>query len=152
MIAITRTAGLTPATLDCLATLTGIAATWSVAGLLMAGHVTMNPALYVVLLGVALTAHLLNHAACLAHPPRVRSFRGFLRAPFGRVRRIPEEMPLLAAKAYHFHPSMAYSPMLVWIGWWSCRTFTGDPASDEYFFFYRRSRYAVLATDLIPSR
>lgn len=152
MFTITRTAGSTPATLDCLATLLGIAAVWSLSGLLIAGHATLSPVLYVVLLGVAITAHLLHHAACLANPPRVRSIRGFLWAPFGRVRRIPQDMPLLAAKAYHFNPSIAYSPMLVWVGWWSCRTFTGDPASDEYFFFYRRNRYAVLATNLIPSR
>lgn len=152
MIATSSSARLSPATLDCLATLAGITCTWSVAGMLMAGRVTLHPALYVAFLGLGVGAYLLHHAACLSRPPRVRSLRGFLWAPFGRIRRIPKGMPVLAAKRYYYNPSEAWSPMVVWIGWWSCRTFTGDPASAEYVFFDRRSRYAVLASDLLPSR
>jgi hypothetical protein len=152
MTATSQTARLSPATIDCLATLAGITSTWSVAGVLMAGRVRLHPALYVAVLALGVGAYLLHHAACLSRPPRVRSLRGFLWAPFGRLRRIPEGMPLLAAKRYHYNPSEACSPMVVWAGWWSCRTFTGDPASAEYVFFDRRTRYAVLASDLLPTQ
>ena len=152
MIDTSQTARLSPATIDCLATLVDITSTWSLAGVLMADRVTLHPALYVAILALGVGAYLLHHAACLSRPPRVRSLRGFLWAPFGRIRRVPEGMPLLAAKRYHYNPSVAYSTMVVWVGWWSCRTFTGDPASAEYVFFDRRTRYAVLASDLVPTQ
>lgn len=76
----------------------------------------------------------------------MRSLAGFAWAPLGRLRYIPPATPLLAAKRYWFTESQAYEPMRVRVGWWNCRTFSGDtgPEEVEYVFFTRRStRYAA---------
>ena len=141
-----------PAALDRITSLLGITAAWSLAVLLAAGVRPLHPALYLSALVLALAGHRALDARCGPRPPRVRSLAGFLWAPAGRLRRIPEGTPLLAAKRYHFNPSQAYHPMRVWVGWWNCRTFTGDPASAEYFFLERGStRYAIPARDLVPA-
>ena len=137
------------AALDRITSLLGITAAWSFAVLLAAGVRPLHPELYLSGLVLAVAGHRALDARCGPRPPRVRSLAGFLWAPAGRVRRIPEGTPLLAAKRYHFNPSQAYHPMRVWVGWWNCRTFTGDPASAEYFFVERGStRYAIPARDL----
>ena len=140
------------AVLDRITSLLGITAAWSLAVLLAAGVRPLHPALYLSALVLALAGHGALDARYGPRPPGVRSLAGFLWAPVGRFRRIPEGTPLLAAKRYHFNPSQAYHPMLVWVGWWNCRTFTGDPASAEYFFVERGStRYAIPARDLVPA-
>lgn len=140
------------AALDRITSLLGITAAWSLAVLLAAGVRPLHPALYLSALFLALAGYRTLDARYGPRPPRVRSLAGFLWAPAGRFRRVPEGMPLLAAKRYHFNPSQAYHPMLVWVGWWNCRTFTGDPASAEYFFVERGStRYAIPASDLVPA-
>ena len=141
-----------PAVLDRATSLLGITAAWSLAAMLAACIRPLHPALYLAAFGLAVAAHLAHDARCRSRPPRVRSLAGFLWAPAGRIRRIPVDTPLLAAKRYHFNPSQAYDPMCVWVGWWNCRTFTGDPASAEYFFVERGStRYAILARDVVPA-
>ena len=141
-----------PAALDRVLSLLGIAAAWSLASLLTAGTWPLHPALSLSAFVLAFGAHLAHDARCRSRPPRVRSPAGFLWAPAGRVRRIPVDTPLLAAKRYYFYPRQAYQPMLVWVGWWNCRTFTGDPASAEYFFVQRGgTRYAIPAKDLVPA-
>jgi hypothetical protein len=138
-----------PAALDRGLSLLGITAAWSLASMLTAGVRPLHPALYLSAFVLGCAAHLAHDARCRSRPPRVRSLAGFLWAPAGRLRRIPVDTPLLAAKRYHFSPSQAYAPMLVWVGWWNCRTFTGDPSSAEYFFVERGStRYAIPARDL----
>lgn len=139
-----------PAALDRITSLLGITAAWSLAVLLAAGVRPLHPVLYLSALALALAGHRALDARY--GPRRVRSLAGFLWAPAGRFRCIPEGTPLLAAKRYHFNPSQAYHPMRVWVGWWNCRTFTGDPASPEYFFLERGStRYAIPARDLVPA-
>jgi L-alanine-DL-glutamate epimerase-like enolase superfamily enzyme len=141
-----------PAVLDRVTSLLGITAAWSLAAMLAAFARPLHPALYLSGFGLAVAAHLAHAARCRSRAPRVRSLAGFLWAPAGRIRRIPAGTPLLAAKRYYFNPSQAYHPMLVWVGWWNCRTFTGDPASAEYFFVERGStRYAVPACDLVQA-
>lgn len=141
-----------PAALDRVLSLLGITAAWSLASILAAGPLPLHPALYLSAFVLAFAAHLAHDARCRSRPPRVRSLAGFLWTPAGRFRRIPVGTPLLAAKRYYFNPSQAYQPMLVWVGWWNSKTFTGDPASAEYFFFERSStRYAILARDLVPA-
>jgi hypothetical protein len=99
----------------------------------------------------ALVIHLLYHKRCLARPPHVRSLQGFLWAPFGRIRHIVPDQAVLRAKRYQFARGQAYERMLFWAGWWNCRAFSGD--SIEYFFFNRGStRFAVAASDVLPSR
>lgn len=140
-----------PAALDRMASMLGITAAWSLAVPLAAGVRPLHPALYLVALALALALHRALDARCGPRPPRVRSLAGFLWAPAGRFRRIPAGRPLLTAKRYHFSPSQAFHPMLVWAGWWNCRSFTGDPTSAEYFFVERGgTRYAIRATDLVP--
>lgn len=141
-----------PAVLDLVTSLLGITAAWSLTAVLAACVWPLRPALYLWGMGAALAGHLAHHARCRVRPPRVRSLAGLLWAPVGRIRHVPAGTPLLAAKRYHFNPSQAYRPMLVWVGWWNCRTFTGDPTSAEYFFLERGStRYAIPARDLVPA-
>lgn len=141
-----------PAALDRALSLLGITAAWSLTSMLAAGIGRLHPAIYLSVFVLAFTAHLAHDSRCRSRPPQVRSLAGFLWAPVGRIRRIPVDAPLLAAKRYYFNPSHAYEPMLVWVGWWNCRTFIGDPASAEFFFIERGStRYAITARDLVPA-
>ncbi len=141
-----------PAALDRMLSLLGIATAGSLASVITAGIRPLHPALCLTALVMAFAAHLAHAARCRSRSPRVRSLAGFLWAPAGRLRRIPVGTPLLAGKRYYFDPSQACEPMLVWIGWWNCGTFTSQPASAEYFFVERRNtRYAILAQDLISA-
>jgi hypothetical protein len=150
MDATTQPAGLKPGAVpnDLLWNLVGITATVAIAGGLPPDHVGLNLGMRVLLIALTTCAYVAHAAACRSHPPRVRSARGFFWAPFGRIRRIPEGMPLLAAKKYYYDPSVAYSPMRAWVGWWNCKTFPGDREAEEYFFIDRRSRYAIPASAL----
>lgn len=150
MISITRPTGISPSTADRLFNLLGITTTWYVVVILSPEWLGLPRALHLLLYAAAVGAYLVHHAACSANPPPTRSARGILFAPFGRVRRIPEGMPLMSGKRYYFHPSEAHEPMVVWVGWWNCRTFPGDDAAQEYHFIDRRStRYAIPAGDLL---
>jgi hypothetical protein len=141
-----------PAALDALPAVLGALALWGSAAALLAAAVPGSAAPCPWLIAAGLALHLAHAARCRRRPPRVRSLAGFAWAPAGRLRRIPAGTPLLAAKRYWFTPSEAYEPMRVWIGWWSCGTFPGDPDQVEYVFFSRGStRYALPARDLVPA-
>lgn len=152
MDAITQPVPARPGTLDRSVTLVGITLAVSLAAIAAARVAAPHLAFYLAAMIVAWGTHALHDLRCRARPPRVRSLAGFLWAPFGRFRRVPEGTPLLSAKRYYFHPSSAHRPMLVWLGWWNCKTFPGDPASAEYFFFDRGGRYALPAADVLPTR
>lgn len=142
----------TPAALDRLTSVPGALALWGSAGGLLAAVVPGPAALHPWLLASILALHLAHAARCRRRPPRVRSLAGFAWAPLGRLRRVPAATPLLAAKRYWFTASEAYQPMLVWVGWWCCGTFPGDPEGVEYVFFTRGStRYALPARELVPA-
>ena len=144
-------------------TLTGPAAparTWSLpataAGTLAAALAAwispLHPGLSLPAIALAAAGHLALQSRCRSRPPRVRSLAGFLWAPLGRLRRVAADTPLLAAKRHYFIQRVAHRPMVVWVGWWNCRTFPGDPAAIEYFFVERGStRYAIPAADLVAA-
>ena len=150
MFATIQTAGLTLGAVptDLLWNLLGITATLPITGGLPPDRLELSLGVRVLITALA-WAYAAHAAACRSRPPRVRSIRGFFWAPFGRIRRIPEGMPLLAAKRYHYNSSIAYSPMRAWVGWWNCKTFSGDHGGEEYFFIDRRTRYAIPASALL---
>ena len=148
-----RAAGHTAA-LDALTAVLGACALWGGAAGLLAAVVPGPAGVYPWLTAAGLALHLAHAARCRRRPPRVRSLAGFAWAPLGRLRHIPAATPLLAAKRYWFTESQAYEPMRVRVGWWNCRTFSGDtgPEEVEYVFFTRGStRYALPARELVPA-
>ncbi|MDB4949415.1 MAG: hypothetical protein JWM27_2064 [Gemmatimonadetes bacterium] len=126
-----------------LSSIAAIAATY--AALLFAGPaVWSRPRFVIGALAVAIATLWIEPAVASRGLPPLRSLRGFLWAPAGRIIVIPPGTTVFSGKKYYFRPGTATDEIRVWAGWWNCRTFSGDDT--EYVFFERGCSRKAVAT------
>jgi hypothetical protein len=129
-----------------LSSIAALGATY--AALLFVGTgVWSRPPFAIGTLAVAIATLWMEPAFASRRLPPLRSLRGFLWAPAGRIIVVPAGTPMFSGKKYYFRPRVATDEMRVWAGWWNCRTFSGDDA--EYVFFERGGSRMAVATGAV---